>query len=595
MKRKPHSRAASAATPERTPVRPLPPGAGAALVVASLVLLVFVVQRHVLGAFFALDDGVLFQQARGLRPWPVMPWRWLSGVAWFRAVVPLWGVAPLPYHVASLALHALNAVLLARLARRWGASAPAAWLAAGIFATSRVHFPALLAATSIGELLALTGTLAALLLAAPGRRAIAAAGVFLLALLAKESVLLVPLAWLAAPAMGEDRASRKSLVAVLAGLGVLGGFALLGWGVVSGRLGGQAYALGAPGAVMENVARLFGWSIDLANPIPDLRPVIEPGARIAWTVALLVLTAAGITWRSAPLVAAGVLWWWLAVLPVAPLAGHAYLHYLYTPFAGLALAVAGAFDGARAAFTARRGDARAKSPSHRGGARGAWLVAGALILVHAAWSDVLLSLRVDLRTRATGAPLDPVLRKSEMTRAAVEDVARALAGRRASVLIFEPASVSPAVNLATGVAVAGPAQRWELEATLDGGRSLRAYVPQADSVAFAHGYVSGHDDFECFMPLHDGRLRALGRPPGSHARLAATMLEYGYTQAALEYLDAALADRPGDRALLYAKGQALERSGDAAGARDAWRAVVAGAPGDSLASLASTALGSAGW
>ena len=353
MKRKTQSRAASTAMGARIPARTLPPGAAAVLVAASLVLLVFVVQRHVLGTFFALDDGFLFQQARGLRPWPVMPWRWLSGVAWFRVVVPLWGVDPLPYHVASLVLHALNAVLLLRVARRWGASAPAAWLAAGLFAASRLPFTSLVAATSIGELLALTGTLAALLLAAPGRRLVVATAVFVLALLAKESVLLVPLAWLAAPAENRgERATRMRLVAVLASVGVLGGCALLAWGILSGRLAGHAYALGTPGAVAENVARLFGWSVDLANPIPDLRLAIEPQARILWTVAAIALAVAGVAWRSAPLVGAGVGWWWLAVIPVAPLAGHAYMHYLYTPFAGLTLAAAGAFDGLRGRIVA---------------------------------------------------------------------------------------------------------------------------------------------------------------------------------------------------------------------------------------------------
>ena len=73
------------------------------------------------------------------------------------------------------------------------------------------------------------------------------------------------------------------------------------------------------------------------------------------------------------------------------------------------------------------------------------------------------------------------------------------------------------------------------------------------------------------------------------------MLEYDCVQAALDYLDAALADRPGERVLLYVKGVALERSGDTGGARDAWRAVVTGAPGDSLTELAARALGSAGY
>jgi hypothetical protein len=67
----------------------------------------------------------------------------------------------------SLLLHVTNALLLMKLARRWGASVPAAWVASGLFALSRLHFPALLAATSIGELLSLTFLLVALAVASP--------------------------------------------------------------------------------------------------------------------------------------------------------------------------------------------------------------------------------------------------------------------------------------------------------------------------------------------------------------------------------------------------------------------------------------------
>src|SRR5215510_2445754 len=159
---------------------------------ALLALLALVVQRQTLHAYFALDDLILFQQAAGIRPWPITLWRWLSGWAWFRAVVPLWGHDPFPYHAASLALHLVNVLLLHRLARKWGASPVAAFVGAGLFAASRLHFPALFAITSIGELLSLTFTLAAFLLVGPGARGLAALGVFVLALSCKESVLLVP-------------------------------------------------------------------------------------------------------------------------------------------------------------------------------------------------------------------------------------------------------------------------------------------------------------------------------------------------------------------------------------------------------------------
>src|ERR1044072_4753882 len=116
-------------------------------VVGMVVALTLIVQRHTLHSYFALDDFIMFQQAAGIRPWPHTVWRWLSGWAWFRAVVPLWGHEPFPYHAASLAahepfpsppatlaLHALNSLLLYRLARRWGASPGAAVVGAGLFA-----------------------------------------------------------------------------------------------------------------------------------------------------------------------------------------------------------------------------------------------------------------------------------------------------------------------------------------------------------------------------------------------------------------------------------------------------------------------------
>src|SRR5437762_2986999 len=147
-------------TRERASRKPAPPAVAVAqarrfevpmwAALVALLGLTLVVQRHALHSYFALDDLIMFQQAAGIRPWPHTVWRWLSGWAWFRAVVPLWGHEPFPYHAASLVLHVLNTVLLYRLARRWNVTPVGAFVGAGLFAASRLHFPALLAATSIG-------------------------------------------------------------------------------------------------------------------------------------------------------------------------------------------------------------------------------------------------------------------------------------------------------------------------------------------------------------------------------------------------------------------------------------------------------------
>ena len=542
----------------KVPVAPFTPPTWAVL--AALVALAAVVGRHTLGGFFALDDLILFQQAAGVRPWPLTLWRWLSGWAWFRAVVPLWGHVPAPYHVASLVLHVVNVLLLHRLAKRWGASSVAAFVGAGLFAASRLHFPALFAATSIGELLALTLTLAALLLEGTGRRAWLALGVFALALSAKESVLLVPCVALfvapsGGPAAGTLRERARGLAPLVAGGAALGAL-LLAIGLGSGRLTGQAYTVSLGANLVENVARLFGWTIDLGDPIPDLHATTTGAAHWLLPTVAVVLTVLVFRTRAAPLLRAGVAWWWLAVLPVLPLPGRTYLFYLYVPLAGVALALAALVDRALAALAAR---ARAKPSS----GRGRWIMASLVLLLYAAWSDVLQSVRTDLRMTSTDWPLDPVLRKSELARRAIDDTRAALAGRRASVAILIPASISHAVNLGSGqVAPDTPIRRYELEQVLDSGRSVQALVPEADSVTFVHDYEPGRVGWLMLLSRSDSHLVPLGVLPAAHARFVAAMLASQMPRAALDYAEKALADRPDDAALRALRDQAAAAAGE---------------------------------
>jgi len=519
-------------------------------VLGALVVLAAVVGRHTLPGFFALDDLILFQQAGGIRPWPLTIWRWLSGWAWFKAVVPLWDHAPFPYHAASLALHVVNVVLLHRLAKRWGASDAAAFVGTGLLAASRLHFPALFAATSIGELLSLTFTLAALLVDGIGRRAWLALGLFVLALSAKESVLLVPCAVLLMAPEGQLAAERLRARGPLVAGGVALGALLLVSGLSSGRLGGQAYTVSLGANLAENVARLFGWTIDLQDPIPDLHATTTGAAHWLLPLVAVVLTALAFRPRTPPLLRAGFAWWWLAVLPVLPLPGRTYLHYLYVPLAGVALAIAALFDAALAARAAR-----AKPTA----GRRRWLVAVLALLVYAAWSDVLLSLRMDLRMTSTDWPLDPVLRKSEIARAGIDDTRAILAGRHTNVAILIPASISHAVNLGSGVVEADtPKRRYELEEVLDSGRSLKALVPEVDSVAFVHDYEPGRTGWLLLLSRSDSHLVSLGVLPGAHARFVQAMLASRFPNAALDYADKALAGEPGDATMRALREQAAE-------------------------------------
>jgi len=547
--------------------RPFTPPAWAPLAVTVVATLI--VHRHALQAYFALDDLVMFQQAHGIRPWPLTAWRWLSGWAWFRAVVPLWGDQPFPYHAMSLLLHVTNALLLMRLARRWGASVPAAWLASGLFAFSRLHFPALLAATSIGELLSLTFLLVALALASPradrepesgtrtdpdSRTTLAFAMLAIaLAVSAKESVMVVPLAALlivrgattspetASAVTSSARLLERArpLLPVLLTGAVLGMLLLLS-GLGSGRLGGQAYSISFGLNALENVARLAGWSLDLVDPIPDLHATTAGVAKFVMPAVAVALTL--LAWfRGGPLARAGAAWWWLAVLPVLPLPGRTYLHYLYVPLAGLALAAAAAFDGWRV---------RGEKPAAMRVGRRAWGVATLVLLVYGVWSDVLLSMRMDLRMPSVDWPLDPVLRKSEIARRSIGDVSRYLSGRHANVAILIPAATSRPVDLGTGRVVADSvAKRYALREVLDDGRSLRALVPVVDSVVIVHDFEPGRAGWEYFVSQSDSHLLPMGPLPQGHVRLVQGMLALGLADLARDYAQKALAADPADTAL----------------------------------------------
>src|SRR5262249_51195827 len=289
-------------------------------------------------------------------------------------------------------------------------------------------------------------------------------------------------------------------------------------GLGSGRLGGQAYAVSFGANLAENVARLFGWTLDLVDPIPDLHAATEGAARWLLPILAIALTLLPFRLRGDALLPAGTAWWWLAVLPVLPLPGRTYLHYLYVPLAGAALVVAALWDRALARAAAR-------SRARPGPGRQRWLVALAALVACGVWSDVLISLRMDLRMTSTDWPLDPVLRKSEIARRGIGDVQKILAGRHANVAILIPASISHDVNLGSGtVAGDAPVRRYALEDVLDEGRSLRALVPAADSVVFVHDYEPGHEGWTCFLSRSDSHLVPLGTLPAAHARFVDVML-----------------------------------------------------------------------
>jgi hypothetical protein len=97
---------------------------------------------------------------------------------------------------------------------------------------------------------------------------------------------------------------------------------------------------------------------------------------------------------------------------------------------------------------------------------------------------------------------------------------------------------------------------------LDAGRSLRAFVPEADSVTFVHDYEPGRSGWTLLLSRSDSHLVPLGELPAAHARFVEAMLASRLPAAALDYADKALADQPADATM-----RALRERGAAATSR----------------------------
>jgi hypothetical protein len=173
-------------------------------IAATAFLAAVLARLPALSSWWCLDDwGELARAAGRLPPPPGLPARWLSQQAWWSLTWPLFGLQTVAHSWLRILLHAVAAGTVARLARRAGL-APLPQLVAGLlFAATPVAFTALFWASGIQELLA--GTLALLAvdrwLAGErdpgGQGSLMAAGILGIgSILAKESALGLPLFFL---------------------------------------------------------------------------------------------------------------------------------------------------------------------------------------------------------------------------------------------------------------------------------------------------------------------------------------------------------------------------------------------------------------
>ena len=502
--------------------------------------------RSALHSFFSPDDLVLLERARGLRDAPFTIWRVIPTMV-LDVVAPVFGSDPRPYLTINWALHGINVLLLLRWMTRCGMGLWASALAAVLFGTSRLFYSAVAQAAGLGELLAVTLTLAAfsILVTRGRRRVVLASLVFLGALLCKESVGLLPAALLLVPALGATIRERWRAVGPLLGVSAVGVGFMWFTGVAGGALGGPAYET-ALSSVLPNLARYALWSLDLSSPAPDFASLMRPAPPWMGPAALLVLGGILVVSRREPMVIAGLCGWILGLLPVLPLSFQRYLHYLYAPSVWLAIAL-GAFVAGRLAALTSGTRAMARVPP---------AVMIALLVAYVATSQHLMDRRLHDRHPSLDLPVDPFVHKIELIRR-VSQRLRPIAERPGARLAVYIPRIQHANEAFAGL----------IPAAFDDGRGIRALYPQVDTALFVQRWHPELRDFDLVIGSIDGYVLPLGRGPEAHLAAARLLVSNGFPGEAIVHLTDAMATWPADdrlrqaRADLVARGEAAQPTG----------------------------------
>ena len=270
------------------------------------------------------------------------------------------GLNPRPYHAVNLLLHALVTLLAWRLARRYLNRAPA--LAVGILIACHPLLTETIASVKSQDdlLAALLILIAALVFTgrAPDRRSGAMPWLliplFLVGVLAKESVLILPALllalWLVTPSPAGFRARLRGapwpLLLALVGMGI--GFLLFRRWALEGAATERAVtpALGwlfpSSLAQVPLVLKLFLFPVGLSVDYSHLGR-LGLGSGLLWMSVAGQAVAAFLLWRTGLVgVRLGLVWFYLTLLPSLNLLGAYFIfaeRFAYLPAVGLALLV----------------------------------------------------------------------------------------------------------------------------------------------------------------------------------------------------------------------------------------------------------------
>lgn len=499
-------------------------------------------QRHLLILFFGADDLIHLQQAAGLLPTAPTPYRLISQVVYFRAMLAAFGTDPLPYYAVGLGVHISNAILLRFGLLRLGASSVLAWTAAALFAACPAVTPMLGSAVNVNGSMALFFTLTAFLVAGPGSaRAALSVVAFILALLSRESVVLLPVVPMLA-GMGRQGAGRAVAWRLLPALGALGVVGLVT--LRSAGLGpGEVYRLGTPSTFAANLATYSAWVTNLVDPLPDIITAPHRELIVAGLLAhLAVFGLPLVIGASRRIVFLALAWWFLALLPVLVLAQQTYLHYAYAALPGAAIGIA-----ATAVWVLSRWSSRG-APW-----RGAVSVAMLLTLMASVSlrAEAMTRARLEARTPDRALPLDPVRRKAELARRAVASMRAVLLPSDRDVAIYGAPSASITYRVSDGAVVARKSTKGvDLLATVLGdGLALRLFFPEVRRIEMVDHWSTQDCDRALFMRGADVTILRLGSGPGALAEGISLVIRNRLYGEAVSLCDSALVCFPRDSTL----------------------------------------------
>ncbi len=363
-------------------------------------------------------------------------------VSSFAAEWRVFGPNPVGYHAVNVGVHAVASLLLLWLLIGWTTVA-AATVGASIFAVHPLHTEAVANIVGRGELYAAASVLAALLLYERGRhwsglaryvRLLAIGALYFIGLGSKEIAVTLPgLMVLIDVFRSQDRGLllkriRDDLPVYAICLAALGAYLVARLSVVGALLGDlpapslrgltTAERLITAVSLWPQFLRLLLFPLSLsADYSPAVLFPVRSLVTIEAVLGLLVLFGLGVvvsrTWTTRPLIAGGILWFGVAVSPVAqvffPTGVLLAERTLYLPSVAIALVAAGLWS----AVSVREESPRTVSPIYRW----ATVLVVALLLVRTVernptWMSTFATLEtlsrehpessLAVRTRATG-------------------------------------------------------------------------------------------------------------------------------------------------------------------------------------------------